>query len=109
MGRGIRAGRARNGRGRIERDAGEMDGKEGERQVFMVVEEKRRGSAARAFPDRGTAKPGGADRTTENTFSTQKQIYYKVYKNRLKRSLEQRQRLYFLIRLVFYNLRLLRT
>jgi hypothetical protein len=29
--------------------------------------EKRRGSAARAFPDRATAKPGGADRTTEIT------------------------------------------
>jgi hypothetical protein len=28
-------------------------------QVFMVVEEKRRGSAVCAFPDRAAAKPGG--------------------------------------------------
>jgi hypothetical protein len=44
-------------------------GRRGEGQVFMVVEEKRRGPAARAFPDRATAKPGGADRTTEITKS----------------------------------------
>jgi hypothetical protein len=33
----------------------------------MVVEEKRRGSAPRAFPDQATTKPGGADRITEIT------------------------------------------
>jgi hypothetical protein len=38
VGRGIQAGRAWNRRGRIERDVGGIDGKEGGGQVFMVVE-----------------------------------------------------------------------
>jgi hypothetical protein len=64
------------------RDAGGTDGEEGGGQVFMVVEEKRRGSAARAFPDRAAAKPGGSNRTTEitnnvfkNNFTYLKEIY----------------------------------
>jgi hypothetical protein len=41
----------------------------GGRAGIYVVEEKRRGSALRAFPDRAAAKPGGADRTTEITIN----------------------------------------
>jgi hypothetical protein len=49
---------------RKKRDAGGMmERREGE-QVFMVVEKKRRGSAARAFPDRAAR---GSNRTTEIT------------------------------------------
>ena len=51
----------------MERDAREMDGEEGGRAGIYGRREKRRGSAARAFPDRAAAKPGGANRTTEIT------------------------------------------
>jgi hypothetical protein len=51
--------------GKIERDAGEMDGEEGGRAGIYGRREKRRGSARCAFPDRAAAKPGGADRRTE--------------------------------------------
>ena len=34
---------------------------------MVVVKEKRRGSALRAFPDQGAASPGGADHTTKIT------------------------------------------
>ena len=54
-----RARENRKGRKRI-------DGEEGEGS-FMVVEEKQRGSATHAFPDRAAAKPGGSNRTTEIT------------------------------------------
>jgi hypothetical protein len=40
---------------------------EGGRAGIYGRREKRRGSAARAFPDRAAAKLGGADRTTEIT------------------------------------------
>jgi hypothetical protein len=39
----------------------------GKGRYLWFVEEKRRGLAARAFPDRAAAKLGGADRTTEIT------------------------------------------
>jgi hypothetical protein len=51
----------------MERDVGGTDGEEGGGQVFIVVEEKRRGLATRAFPDQASAKPGGSNRTTEIT------------------------------------------
>jgi hypothetical protein len=55
---------------------GEWNGKErrrdgrrgGGRAGIYGRREKRRGSAARAFPDQGAAKLGGADRTTEITY-----------------------------------------
>jgi hypothetical protein len=47
-----------NGRGRIEREAGEIDGERGRAGIYGR-REKRRGSAARAFPDRAAAKPRG--------------------------------------------------
>ena len=57
----------------MERDVGGTDGEEGGGQVFIVVEEKRRGSATRAFPDQASAKPGGSNRTTEITKSRRRQ------------------------------------
>jgi hypothetical protein len=60
----------------MEKDAEGTDGEEGGGQVFMVVEEKRRGSAARAFPNQAAAKPGGADRTTEITNLVLEKLYF---------------------------------
>jgi hypothetical protein len=55
----------RDGKGR-RRDSRRGGGRTG----IYVVKEKRQGSAARAFPNRAAAKPGGSNRTTEITYNS---------------------------------------
>jgi hypothetical protein len=63
LGRARKPGRATESWKRMQREEGGAEGGGG----IYGRSRKQRGPCARAFPDRATAKPGGADRTTEIT------------------------------------------